>query len=424
MPIDSRIALGYQAPQLESPVNMMMTAQKMQSGQQENALRQAQMENYQAEAARRNALLPSELDKASRDAATAKLTQQGKAFDIAKQRYDVFRKTVGSLSMNPNATKQDAVIAANGLVSSGMLDQDKADAMLGQLPDDPVALKAALKQSAMQDLTTEQMFTLFAPKPTATDAGNKTVYTDTNPYSPTYMKPVGSVAHGVAPMTAQQTAERNEAKDVVAREVTDSAGNVRFFNKFGDEIKTGTGKGAGKPTATYERTQNLRAQMKRDTDIVVAELKEISKDGGLIDQSTGSGFGRALDASAGFFGQETEGDIAIAKLQPIADKVVKMVPRFEGPQSDKDALSYQQAGGMLADPTLPTKRRKAAAREIVRLHTKYPNQFVTPEMAAEGTGPAGGEARAMSSEDKQALDWANANPNDARAAKIKQRLGM
>jgi hypothetical protein len=108
----------------------------------------------------------------------------------------------------------------------------------------------------------------------------------------------------------------------------------------------------------------------------------------LIDQSTGSGFGRALDASAGFFGQETEGDIAIAKLQPIADKVVKMVPRFEGPQSDKDALSYQQAGGMLADPTLPTKRRKAAAKEILRLHTKYPNQFVSSEMAAEGTGPS------------------------------------
>ena len=424
MPIDSRIALGYQAPQLESPVNMMMTAQKMQSGQQENALRQAQMENYQAEAARRNALLPSELDKASRDAATAKLTQQGKAFDIAKQRYDVFRKTVGSLSMNPNATKQDAVIAANGLVSSGMLDQDKADAMLGQLPDDPVALKAALKQSAMQDLTTEQMFTLFAPKPMATDAGNKTVYTDTNPNSPTYMKPVGSVAHGVAPLTALQAIDRSEAKNVVAREVTDNAGNVRFFNKFGDEIKAGTGKGAGKPTATYEKTKNLQAQMKRDTDIVVAELKEITKDGGLIDQSTGSGAGRLMDATAGFIGTGTKGALAIAKLQPIADKIVKMVPRFEGPQSDKDTLSYQQAGGQVANPSLPTSTRKAAAKEILRLHTKYPNQFVTPEMAAEGTGPAGGEARAMSADDKQALDWANANPNDDRAAKIKQRLGM
>jgi hypothetical protein len=41
-----------------------------------------------------------------------------------------------------------------------------------------------------------------------------------------------------------------------------------------------------------------------------------------------------------------------------------------------------------------------------------------------GGVPAGGEARGMSADDKQALDWANANPNDPRAAQIKQRLGM
>jgi len=424
MPIDPRIALGYQAPQIESPVNMMMMAQKMQAGQQENALRQAQMENVRSEIDQRNALLPSQLDQATRNAATAKLTQEEKTFDIATKRYKTFQQVTGALANKPNVTKDDAIAAARGLVAIGMLDQDKADAMLGQLPDEPFALQAALKQSAVQQLTPEQMFTLFAPTPTATNAGNKTVYTDTNPNSPTYMKPVGSVAHGVAPLTAQQAADRNEAKDVVAQVLTDAAGNVRYINKFGDEIKPGAGKGAGKPTATYERTKNLQAQMKRDTDIVVAELKEITKDGGLIDQSTGSGFGRALDASAGFFGAETKGDLAIAKLQPISDKIIKMVPRFEGPQSDKDTLSYQQAGGMLADPTLPTARRKAAAKEILRLHTKYPNQFVSSEMAAEGTGPAGGEARGMSADDKQALDWANANPNDPRAAKIKQRLGM
>jgi hypothetical protein len=388
MPIDSRIALGVQAPQFESPVNMMMTAQKMQAGQQENALRQAQMENFRSEIDQRNAMLPVKVKQAGIEADAADLANQSTLLTIAQKRHDAFRKVVGPLSMKPNVDKQDVVTAANGLVTVGVLDQKIADAMLGQLPDEPFALQTALKQSAMQDLTPEQLMTLFAPKPTATDASDRTVFTDFNPNSPTYMKPVGSVAHGVAPLTAQQTAERNEAKDVVAQVLTDAAGNVRLINKFGDEIKKGTGKGAGKPTATYERTQNLRAQLMRDTAIVVAELKDISKDGGLIDQSTGSGFGRALDASAGFFGQETEGDIAIAKLQPIADKVVKMVPRFEGPQSDKDALSYQQAGGMLADPTLPTKRRKAAAKEILRIHTKYPNQFVTQEMAAEGAGPS------------------------------------
>jgi len=76
MPIDPRIALGYQPPQMESPVNMMLTAQKMQAGQQENALRQAQMENYQAEVARRNALLPHEIAKAEREARAAETAAQ------------------------------------------------------------------------------------------------------------------------------------------------------------------------------------------------------------------------------------------------------------------------------------------------------------------------------------------------------------
>jgi hypothetical protein len=32
--------------------------------------------------------------------------------------------------------------------------------------------------------------------------------------------------------------------------------------------------------------------------------------------------------------------------------------------------------------------------------------------------------RAMSAPDKQALEWANANPKDPRSAQIKQRLGV
>jgi hypothetical protein len=92
-----------------------------------------------------------------------------------------------------------------------------------------------------------------------------------------------------------------------------------------------------------------------------------TKDGGLIDQSTGSGAGRLLDVGAGFFGKANEGAIAIGKLQPIADLALKMVPRFEGPQSDKDTKSYKEAAGQLADPTLPTKIRKEAGKTVLRL---------------------------------------------------------
>jgi hypothetical protein len=115
-------------------------------------------------------------------------------------------------------------------------------------------------------------------------------------------------------------------------------------------------------------------------------LKDAAKDGGLIDKSTGSGAGRLYDIGAGFFGSAPEGAIATGQLAPIADLVLKMVPRFEGPQSDKDTQSYKAAAGQLADSSLPTKIRKAAANEIIRLMEARKNQFGSADMAA----PAGG----------------------------------
>jgi hypothetical protein len=108
----------------------------------------------------------------------------------------------------------------------------------------------------------------------------------------------------------------------------------------------------------------------------------------LIDQSTGSGAGRLADIGAGFVGKATPGAIAIGKIAPVADLVLKMVPRFEGPQSNKDTQSYKEAAGQLADPTLPTAIRKEAGKTVLRLMQERKNQFVTNDMATGGVAPA------------------------------------
>jgi hypothetical protein len=170
------------------------------------------------------------------------------------------------------------------------------------------------------------------------------------------------------------------------REV-DAAGNVTFFNAYGQPIRSQAG--AAKPTATFEKTTAQRKQLVTDLDRTITELEDAAKPKGLIEQSTGSGAGRLVDVGAAFIGQATPGAIAIGRLQPIADMVLKMVPRFEGPQSDKDTRTYKEAAGQLADATLPTEIRQQAAKEIVRLMKARKNQFVTQEMAAEGAAPAG-----------------------------------
>jgi hypothetical protein len=67
-----------------------------------------------------------------------------------------------------------------------------------------------------------------------------------------------------------------------------------------------------------------------------------------------------------------------------------MVPRFEGPQSDKDTASYKQAAGELANSALPVATRKAAAKTIIRIMENRKNQFTTEGMINEGISSGGG----------------------------------
>jgi hypothetical protein len=97
-----------------------------------------------------------------------------------------------------------------------------------------------------------------------------------------------------------------------------------------------------------------------------------------------------VDIAGEFIGLSSRGAQAAAALAPIADVVLKMVPRFEGPQSDKDTATYQAAAGRLSDPTVPNETRLAAAREIVRLMRDRRDQFTfsggaTPTAAAAPT---------------------------------------
>jgi hypothetical protein len=160
----------------------------------------------------------------------------------------------------------------------------------------------------------------------------------------------------------------------VAQTTTDDNGNVTFYNAFGQVIRTEAN--AGKRSPNVIKAEQAEKNLGRDIERATKELADITKDGGLIDQSTGSGVGRIADIGARFVGTALEGDIASGKLKPIADMVLKMVPRFEGPQSDKDTQSYKEAAGQLADSSLPREIRKEAGKTILRLMKERKDQFV------------------------------------------------
>ena len=257
---------------------------------------------------------------------------------------------------------------------------------------------------------------LVAPDPMQiTRADGKIIFVDKNPYSPTFKQEIlppqaagmtpfqtGSldvsrknlgVAQGNLSVAQQRLAQ--EAQGVTYQQ--DAQGNLialpsRLASGGVPVARAVTGEGGapvkGKPSAFAEKTAAQKVQMGKDLTQAITELTDATKDGGLIDQSTGSGAGRLIDLAAGFGGKAMPGAIAIGKLQPIADIALKMVPRFEGPQSDKDTTSYKQAAGQLADSSLPTKIRKEAGKTVLRLMKARKEQFGTVDMVAEGVAPA------------------------------------
>jgi hypothetical protein len=175
------------------------------------------------------------------------------------------------------------------------------------------------------------------------------------------------------------------------QQVTLSDGTLGVVNMDTGVITRSTVDGAsvkGKPSAFAEKAAAQKAQMGKDLGFAIAQLADITKDGGLIDQSTGSGAGKLIDLGAGFVGKATPGAIAIGKIAPVADLALKMIPRFEGPQSNADTKSYKEAAGQLADSSLPTEIRKQAGRVVLRLMKERQGQFVTSDMAAEGATAA------------------------------------
>jgi hypothetical protein len=261
----------------------------------------------------------------------------------------------------------------------------------------------AFKQELIATLMPAEKQLEFAqPKPEKLDLNGKIVTVDMNPNSATYKQVIREDVKTATPRQEQLLTPEEERQKIriaaagrtppasdnpnkVAHTSTDDQGNVTFYNAFGQVIRKETN--AGKRSPNIIKAEQAQKNLSRDIERTTNELAEITKEGGLIDQSTGSYAGKAIDVGARIFGKATSGDIATGKLAPIADMVLKMVPRFEGPQSDKDTQSYKEAAGQLADPNLPREIRKAAGKEILRLMKERKKEFGVEGMEVAPNAP-------------------------------------
>jgi len=89
------------------------------------------------------------------------------------------------------------------------------------------------------------------------------------------------------------------------------------------------------------------------------------------DLSTGAGIGAGVDTLARLFGVGTGGAEAIAQLNTMSYPFKYMIPRFEGPQSDKDTNLYVEAAGDFANPKKTQAERLAALKGMIFILKKY-----------------------------------------------------
>lgn len=419
--IDSNIALGARPvqidyPKQESPMNQMAAVMQLQNAQQTNQLNRQKMEEYtrarEMEGMRRNALAGVDLNSpdsfnkvaqrlydvgdvegaqkmlGARADLEYKQAQTGKEKALTSkaetesktEKLKLFTTQLPIIAQNP--TDQAMEQWASLLVQNGILSMEQATAGMQQMLALPPAQRSqklmmsalsaekALEQHYVQQDLGDRKQIVAMPK--YGDGKSRVVQEDKVGLSQFEKGKLG---------LERERLNRDTGSDNVAHVVTDNEGNVTMINRKGEVIGSKL-MGAGKPSATFEKSSAQQKQLSNDRKLAISELEEITKEGGLIDKSTSSYLGKGVDIAARTFGTATPGDIAAGQLAPIADLVLKMVPRFEGPQSDKDTATYNRAAGQLADTTLPAKIRKEAGKEILRLMKSRENQFGTPDMAS------------------------------------------
>jgi hypothetical protein len=426
MAIDASIALGVKPVQLESPLNQMSNVYALQNAAQSNQLNQMKMDEYkrglaESESYKQNMLGVDATTPEGQQSTYNYLLRIGKIDDAAKfakniaetknlgltgqetqgkineQKMKERQATLRDTSRNPSDANLTAHVE-DILMDPKYSEQEKAAAarMLTQLLGMPIPERQAFLASqgaSASDLKPNiQMQNIggssnvlsvpaYGGAPTTLSSTKMTA-------SPGEIMTQGTAIRGqnLTDAREKQRIANDQNPNIVASTLTDEAGNVTQYNKFGTLI--GTKPNVGKPSAQFSKTKAAKQQLTQDLDLAINELENATKKGGLIETATGSGLGALRDMSAGFIGKTTAGAEALGALQPIYDKVLKMVPRFEGPQSDKDTASYNRAAGDLGNAAVPTDKKLAAAKTILRLMKDRKAQFLTRDMAESGT-PSG-----------------------------------
>lgn len=222
--------------------------------------------------------------------------------------------------------------------------------------------------------------------------------------------------------------------------VDESTGKVKYVSREEAMGKTPANaleglapKEVQKREAAYPQATSAIKGYENKSDLFIRDLKKLRDDPGL-ENITGAVFGRTGSVSA-----------AGSRAQALYDKVVAK-GGFQALQDLRDASKNggalgnvsNQEGKQLTASFAAIDRRQSAADvraaidqaiadiegSKVRMREAYDSTYDYKQGGNRSSAASPSPTSELAPQDRQALDWANSNPKDPRAAQIKQRLGV
>jgi hypothetical protein len=426
--INSSIAMGVKPVEIESPVNaiakmmqMQATQQQLKDAQQQNQLNTMKMAEYGRTNERQNALrsllggMPNatdeqrvsalrggayfdEADKLDTGILNRRKTEsEARLKDVEAEKYQIANahtKLNFGAQLLSSTKDQASYDAARAEAKAYGLDTSRMPAMY-----DPAFVAAKLQESQTVAQQLEQKWKAMEyTTPTANTRLQADTSIATNKLTNETSRANNSASVGATIRVAKMADERAREKNTIDSNATgkvdwkqDTEGNWVALPKEikpGEKVTPGTAAMPGKRAAQASQAINI--------------LDEADK---LISSGTSSYIGAGVDQAARLVGASTKGAQGAAQLKALEGALMMAQPRMEGPQSNLDVNLYRQMAGQIGDPTVPVETKKAALKSIRALHSRY------------ATNPT------VVTQDQQARDWAQANPNDPRSKAIMQRLG-
>lgn len=204
----------------------------------------------------------------------------------------------------------------------------------------------------------------------------------------------------------------------------EAAGGV-VSNKIDAAVKTKANKDfstgvQGKQVTAFNTAIDHLATMDKLSDALQnGDTKAINYLGNVVAQQTGAPAPTNFNAAK----------------QIVTSEIIKAVVASGGGVTERQEAerNFSSANSPAQLKGLIQTYKKLLGGQLNSLNVQYENttgkkdftKKLTPDAKTELNAVRGNSAPAnMSPQDKQALDWANSNPKDPRAAKIKQRLGL